>query len=463
MKPVSILLNFCILILFVSLSSCKKKDIPPAIKNQEFTIEENSPAGSVVGTVIANDVDGQISSYSILSGNTDNAFVISTTDGKLTVSNVGAINYDIHPAFTLLVEVTDDKNKISTAEIQVNIKRDIPPSIIAQEFSIKEKSPSGSLVGQIVASDEDGRISSFSILSGNLNNAFSISETDGKLTVNNEAVISYETNPTYTLLVKVIDNQNKSATANIKVNLIDVVPPVSGLILYYPFNGNLKDSSGNHNDGIDYTSHHYVGGKRSQALDFNGTSDYIQLSSSLNMKNGLSFSFWINTRGTNGTENNGNVISKYTMSGTERGLLINSFGYKTTKYENRIGAAYYADGGSSNYDFVNSYMEPGELTTYPNPELWTLLNPLKLIMGYWTHCVVNVTTTKIEIWFNGILCTSKTREYTTYYNSSTEPTYIGNIYWGGEGNNNHFNGQLDEFRVYNRALTNEEIQILLKE
>jgi hypothetical protein len=463
MKPDSLLLKFCILILFVSLSSCKKKDIPPSVKNQVFTIEENSPAGSFVGKVVANDEDGQISSYSILSGNADNAFIISTTDGKLTVSNVAAINYETHPAFSLLVEVKDDKNKNSTAEILINVKRDIPPLIINQEFSIKEKSPSGSLVGQIVATDGDGQISSFSILSGNLDNAFSISETDGKLTVNNEAVIDYEIHPTFTLLVKVTDNQNKSTTANIKVNLIDVAPPVSGLILYYPFNGNLKDSSGNHNDGIDYTSDHFVGGVRSQALDFNGTSDYIKLSSSLNIQNGLSFSFWINTRGTNGTENNGNIISKYTMAGTERGLLINSFGYQSTKYENRIGVAYYANGSSSNYDFVNSYMEPGDLTNYPNPELWTLSNPLKLIMGYWTHCVVNVTPTKVEIWFNGILCTSKTREYSAYYNSPTEPTYIGNIIYGGEGNNNHFNGLLDELRIYNRALTNEEIQILHKE
>jgi hypothetical protein len=38
--------------------------------------------------------------------------------------------------------------------------------------------------------------------------------------------------------------------------------------------------------------------------------------------------------------------------------------------------------------------------------------------------------------------------------------YIGNILAGGEGSNNHFNGVIDELRIYDRELTKKEIQIL---
>ena len=56
-----------------------------------------------------------------------------------------------------------------------------------------------------------------------------------------------------------------------------------------------------------------------------------------------------------------------------------------------------------------------------------------------------------------ILPTKKSREYHLYYNSDTEPVLIGNNYDSGDGSNNHFNGMLDELRIYNRGLTPTEI------
>jgi hypothetical protein len=86
-----------------------------------------------------------------------------------------------------------------------------------------------------------------------------------------------------------------------------------------------------------------------------------------------------------------------------------------------------------------------------------------LIAGEWTHCLVNLTPTAIETWINGKLCTKKTREYSSYSTSNTEPVFIGNNYDIGEGTNNHFNGILDELRVYNRGLSKKEIMTLFKE
>ncbi|MGA1978282.1 MAG: LamG-like jellyroll fold domain-containing protein [Bacteroidales bacterium] len=342
------------------------------------------------------------------------------------------------------------------------LKKDEPPTINDQEFSIEEYSQSGFLVGNVAASDPDGKISSYSILSGNINNAFSISDS-GKLVVSNEDAIDYNINPSFKLVVEVKDNTNRTARANIIVNLIKLYPPTDGLILYYPFNGNLKDSSGYNNDGIDYTSDKYVQGKKGRALDFNGTSDYIQLSSSIDPTNGLSLSFWLSTRGANGIQNNGTIVSKYNMSGLARCLLINSFGSGATRNVNRLAVAFYADGSSSDVDAVFSYMDANDLANYSNPSLWSILNPEYLTLGTWTHCVVNATPTKIEIWINDVLCTTKTREYSSYFNTFTEPTTIGNLLNGGDGSNNHFNGTLDEFRIYNRELTEKEIKILFKE
>lgn len=241
-------------------------------------------------------------------------------------------------------------------------------------------------------------------------------------------------------------------------------PPTSGLVLYFPFNGNINDASGNENNGINNTESKFVSGKRGLALNLNGTSDYIKLMNTINSENGLSFSFWIKSKGAAVTENNGVIIGKYNMTAHLRSFLIYSFGGGETRNDNRLSAAFYRYGFSSaEHDNIKSYLEPGELSAYPSdPSLWTILNPTRLIIGTWTHCVVNVTGTTIEAWVNGVLCTKKQREYDTYFDSTDEPVYIGNCLALGSGTNNHFNGLIDELRVYNRGLTSDEIQILYK-
>ena len=52
----------------------------PNIDNQSFAIDENSAYGQQLGTVTASDEDiGQTLTFSIISGNTDNAFQINPT------------------------------------------------------------------------------------------------------------------------------------------------------------------------------------------------------------------------------------------------------------------------------------------------------------------------------------------------------------------------------------------------
>ena len=238
-------------------------------------------------------------------------------------------------------------------------------------------------------------------------------------------------------------------------------PPTNGLILYYTFDGNVNDFSGNDNNGINYTTSNYVTGIHGQALDFNGTSDYVQLSYTINSERGLSLSFWLKTRGVNGSENNGAIMSKYNMTSNLRCFLIRSFGYQNTRIDNNLSATFFKYGYSSTIsDDLKSYLETDGLNIYPNPDLYTLSNPLHLEIGVWTHCVVNTTSTSLEIWLNGELCTKKEREYIKYFDSSDEPVFIGNIMSGADGSNNHLNGLLDELRIYSRGLTTDEIRTL---
>lgn len=240
-------------------------------------------------------------------------------------------------------------------------------------------------------------------------------------------------------------------------------PPTIGLELYLSFDGDLKDNSENKNNGISFSSDNYVKGLRGDALDFNGTTDYIQLSKNINAENGLSFSFWMKLQNAVSSENNGSIICKYNMTAHKRSFMVYAYGAGNTRYDNRLSVAFYKENYSSSYhDHVKSYMESEELTGFPNPDLWTILKPKRLNVDTWTHCVINFTPTEVQAWVNGELCVKKSREYDLYFDSPDEPIYIGNNLAVGEGSNNHFHGVLDELRIYNRELTRNEIQILYK-
>ena len=82
----------------------------PVVNNQNLpNLDENVTNGTVVGTVAASDNDlNQQLTYSIVGGNTGNAFAINPTTGQITVNNRLAVDYDTNPVFQLTVQVTDN-------------------------------------------------------------------------------------------------------------------------------------------------------------------------------------------------------------------------------------------------------------------------------------------------------------------------------------------------------------------
>lgn len=93
----------------------------PLIEDQSFTIAENSATGTEIGTIVASDPEGDDLSFSILSGNTDNAFTVINT-GLLTVNNSAALDYEITTSFSLNVEVSDG-SLASNATITINLDK----------------------------------------------------------------------------------------------------------------------------------------------------------------------------------------------------------------------------------------------------------------------------------------------------------------------------------------------------
>ncbi len=204
-------------------------NIAPNIANQSFSTTENRSNSSVIGTVIASDPNaGQTLTYSITSGNTNNAFAINSANGTLTVSNSQALNYEATPQFNLIVRVQDngEGNLSASATITVNlIDVNEAPQMSGINIQINENSPAGTVVGQMNATDPDnGQIITYSIPSGNTGNAFTINSATGQISVANSNAIDFETIQSFQLTIHAADNGMPSAstTAIAVINILNV-------------------------------------------------------------------------------------------------------------------------------------------------------------------------------------------------------------------------------------------------
>lgn len=92
---------------------------PVIAAGQSFTVLENSPIGTVVGSVAASDAEGgTLSEWTIVSGDPAGAFFISST-GQIQVA--GPLNFEATPAYTLGLQVSDgtDSSAVETVTVTV--------------------------------------------------------------------------------------------------------------------------------------------------------------------------------------------------------------------------------------------------------------------------------------------------------------------------------------------------------
>ncbi len=195
--------------------------------------------------------------------------------------------------------------------------------------------------------------------------------------------------------------------------------------------GTVTDMSGSGNTGTMTNMNRKFavdGGVLGQGLDFDGSDDFIDAGAdgSLDITGQFTLAGWINWEGT-GTGFYQTIVSKETSgAGTD--------GYYTwlgNDVSNVVGC-----GVNSGASEINS------------------VTPL--VAGRWYHVVCIHTATGLELYINGALANSG--------GSATDPASTGASLRIGKtfnpGSGTHFNGKVDDIRVYNRALTPAEAKQL---
>jgi hypothetical protein len=233
----------------------------PTADDAGFSVAENSPLGTTVGTVTASDPDtGDVLGYAITAGNESGAFAIDPLSGEITVA--GALDFESLPQYVLTVTVSDDADPAlsDTATVTIDLT-DLNEAPTADDagFSVAENSPLGTTVGTVTASDPDtGDVPGYAITAGNESGAFAIDPLSGEITV--AGALDFESLPQYVLTVTVSDDADPalSDTATITIDLNDVneAPVAVGQHVDVAENGSVviellgSDPDG---DSLDYT------------------------------------------------------------------------------------------------------------------------------------------------------------------------------------------------------------------
>jgi len=172
-----------------------------------FSISENSPNNTVVGEIVAKDPEGELLTYSIISGNTNNVFTIQ--DGKIKVANL--LDYETIPSYNLTVVATD-KSFAVVSNVVVNILEinENPTDMAIANSTIDENQSVGSVIGDFSSTDPDGDTSfTYQLVSGNGDTDNAKFEIVGNK-LQSKAIFDYETQDTFSIRVETKDQDGAS-------------------------------------------------------------------------------------------------------------------------------------------------------------------------------------------------------------------------------------------------------------
>ena len=186
-----------------------------------FSIAENRPNGTMVGTITATNLGIDSLAYVITSGNTSGAFAVAG-NGVITVANSAALNYEalaqntqLTVQYQLFVNITNLSNPALTelnrrVIVQV-LDVNEPPTVTGFTNTILAGTAPGTVLGTAVGSDPDYySIITYSILSGNTNNLFAIGSQSGVVTINGDLTSAFA--GVYNLSVQASDGVSSTNT-----------------------------------------------------------------------------------------------------------------------------------------------------------------------------------------------------------------------------------------------------------
>jgi hypothetical protein len=255
---------------------------------------------------------------------------------------------------------------------------------------------------------------------------------------------SYTVTPqggTYSPATQQFNNLGADATANFtRLAALACTPPPAGLVAWYPGDGNTNDIVGG-NDGTLQNGATFAAGHVGQAFSVDGVDDFVQVADNpaASVGNSVTVDAWVNLRAYSTGNDFSPVISKWNSL---NGVNKRSYFLGINPEGNPRFVASAADGSFA------SAISPG-FNTVP-------LNTFTHIAG-----VFDSSAQTLRLYVNGVERGVVTNVGFNTIGDNDEPLLIGATDYGQFVNNRQFtNGLIDEVEVFNRALTQAEIQAI---
>ena len=218
--------------------------------------------------------------------------------------------------------------------------------------------------------------------------------------------------------------------------------PSEGLIAYYPFNGNADDESGNGNNGsvsgCALTTDRF--GASEGAYFFDGVNDFIQIGSDDTIKsNYYSLCVWAKTVQTNKAAIFGAAYSTSSYSNYGYELILNNNDEMALRADHYTAAT--GNWGAYSSSAVND--------------------------GTWHFIVITYDGSTSKLFIDGELDASRNSSgYSSgsiRWSSSSPDFKIGQTLHTLRSGYSTYSGSLDDIRIYNRALSESEVEELYNE
>jgi len=222
-----------------------------------------------------------------------------------------------------------------------------------------------------------------------------------------------------------------------------------GLIAHYPFNGDANDVSGkkNHATAKETALSLDRNEAKDQAFQFNGASSYIEIKKTRVMSfnaDDFAVAVWLKFGRQNNPRRAGIIIGDANrIEGHHGGVVVmvhdRPKGAKTL-YPNK----------------TNKRSIMLRLTSRNN-EILELPDSPHLFDDSWRHYIFQKSGNTLSIHINGKKAASREVKLLASHRGSKTNIFIGtNISLGGQ----YYRGSMDEFRIYNRALSSDEVKAL---
>ena len=196
---------------------------PPTVTGFAISVRENAPEDSVLGTVTGTDPEGGAITYSFISGN--KAYFAIDADG--TVKVLKGVDFESLPAganpFIYVAKGLDTDLLSDTALVTITIL-DINegPKVNDATMTVPENKPVGTTVDTLELEDPDtkpeNRQNKFEAVGGDTA-FFSIDSITGE--IKTKAVFDYEAMTSYSLVVRVYDQDGNEDTATVTIKIAD--------------------------------------------------------------------------------------------------------------------------------------------------------------------------------------------------------------------------------------------------